>query len=165
MRLSRLLQLGYFMLPAYVANMTPPFVRYWKGWNPPIAPRLLGAHKTVLGFTSGVCAAILVAWIQSRIAWDGSLVEYDAWLGLRFGIGAMAGDSAKSLLKRRLGLPPGARWIPFDQLDFVVGALVLTWSRASLTWLDGAVILVVTAAGHILVNHLGYRLHIRDTKW
>jgi len=96
MDLFRLLQLGYFMLPAYAANMTPPFMRYWKGWNPPIAARQLGAHKTVLGFGSGILAAILVASIQSWIAWDGSLVKYDAWLGLRFGVGAMAGDSVKS---------------------------------------------------------------------
>ena len=159
------MQLVYFMLPAYAANMTPPFLRYWKGWNPPIAPRRLGAHKTVLGFASGVCAAIIVAWLQSLIAWNASLVEADAWLGLRFGIGAMAGDSAKSFLKRRLGIPPGERWIPFDQLDFVIGALVLTWSRASLTWTDLAAIVVLTATGHILVDHLGYWLGIRDTKW
>jgi CDP-2,3-bis-(O-geranylgeranyl)-sn-glycerol synthase len=153
------------MLPAYAANMAPPFVRYWKGWNPPIARRRLGSHKTVLGFAAGVCGAVLVTLIQSRIAWDGSLTAYDAWLGLRFGVGAMAGDSAKSFLKRRVGIPPGARWVPFDQLDFVVGALVLTASRASLSWLDVALILAVTAAGHVLVNHLGYWLGIRDTKW
>jgi CDP-2,3-bis-(O-geranylgeranyl)-sn-glycerol synthase len=153
------------MLPAYAANMAPPFVRYWKGWNPPIARRALGSHKTVLGVAAGVCAAVLVTLIQSRIAWDGSLVAYDAWLGLRFGVGAKAGDSAKSFLKRRVGIPPGARWVPFDQLDFVVGALVLTASRASLSWLDVTLILAVTAAGHVLVNHLGYWLGIRDTKW
>lgn len=161
----RVAQLVYFMLPAYAANMAPPFVRSWKGWNPPIARRHLGSHKTVLGFAAGVGTAVLVAWLQSRIAWDGSLADTGAWLGLRFGLGAMAGDSAKSFLKRRMGIAPGARWIPFDQLDFVVGALVLTWSRASLSWIDVAVILVVTAVGHVLVNHLGYWLGIRDTKW
>jgi CDP-2,3-bis-(O-geranylgeranyl)-sn-glycerol synthase len=162
---DRLAQLLYFMLPAYAANMTPPFMRYWKGWNPPIAPRYLGAHKTVLGFVSGVCAAILVASLQALIAWPGSLVPADPWLGIRLGLGAMAGDSAKSFVKRRLGIPPGARWIPFDQLDFVAGALLLTCSRASLTWVDVAAIAVLTFVGHILVDHLGYWLHIRDTRW
>jgi CDP-2,3-bis-(O-geranylgeranyl)-sn-glycerol synthase len=165
MPLARLVQLVYFMLPAYAANMTPPFIRYWKRWNPPIAPRQLGAHKTVLGFAFGVCTAIVVASFQSLIAWHGSLVQDDPWLGLRFGLGAMGGDSAKSFVKRRLGIPPGARWIPFDQLDFVIGALLLTWSRASLTWADVGAIAVLTVAGHILVDHLAYWLHIRDTKW
>jgi len=31
------------MAPAYLANMTPPFMKYWKGWNPPISRRWLGA--------------------------------------------------------------------------------------------------------------------------
>jgi CDP-2,3-bis-(O-geranylgeranyl)-sn-glycerol synthase len=165
--LRRVLQLVYLMLPAYAANMTPPFLRYWKGWNPPIARRLLGDHKTVLGFASGIGSAVLAAFVQSRIAWEGSLVHSDQWLalGLRFGIGAMTGDSAKSFVKRRVGIAPGEPWIPFDQLDFVIGALVLTWSRAPLSWLDGVLILLVSAGGHILVTHLGFWLRIRDTKW
>lgn len=163
----RVLQLVYFMVPAYAANMTPPFVKYWKGWNPPIARRHLGAHKTVLGFTFGVCAAVVATFIQSRIAWEDSIVTYEQWLalGLRLGIGAMAGDSAKSFVKRRLGIPPGQSWIPFDQLDFVIGALVLTWHRAPLSLLDYALILTVSAGGDIVVNHLGYWLGIRDTNW
>ncbi|WP_027484935.1 hypothetical protein [Rhodanobacter sp. OR87] len=47
---TRLLQLAYFMLLAYCTNMAPPFTRYWRGWNRPIHERLLGSHKTVLGF-------------------------------------------------------------------------------------------------------------------
>jgi CDP-2,3-bis-(O-geranylgeranyl)-sn-glycerol synthase len=163
--LNRLLQLTYFMLPAYAANMAPPFLKYWRGWNPPIAPRWLGTHKTVFGFAAGVGVAVLVAWLQSRIAWERAPVDADVWLGLRLGAGAMAGDSAKSFLKRRAGIAPGAPWIPFDQLDFAVGALAFTWSRASLSWADVAAILGLAAAGHVVVNHVGYWLGIRDTKW
>src|SRR5207245_2953937 len=67
--LCRALQLAYFMAPAYVANMAPPFVRYWKGWNRPISRRWLGEHKTVLGFVVGVLAAMLVTFAQWRLAW------------------------------------------------------------------------------------------------
>lgn len=28
----RLFELAYLMLPAYVANMAPRFVKYWHGW-------------------------------------------------------------------------------------------------------------------------------------
>lgn len=161
------LQLLYFMLPAYAANMAPPFLKYWKGWNPPIARRSLGGHKTVLGFASGVCAAVLVTFIQSRVPWEGRLVPYEEWLGLglRFGIGAMAGDSLKSLVKRRVGIAPGEPWIPFDQVDFVIGALILTSGFAALSWLDWMAMLVFSAGAHILVDRLAYRLGIRDTKW
>lgn len=130
------------MVPAYTANMTPPFVKYWKGWNPPISRRQLGDHKTVLGFALGVCAAVVATFIQARMAWEGSIVAYEQWLplGLRLGFGAMAGDS-------------------------VIGALVLTGHRAPLSWLDWALILAVSGAGAVVVTHLGYWLGIRPTKW
>jgi CDP-2,3-bis-(O-geranylgeranyl)-sn-glycerol synthase len=163
----RVLQLIYFMLPAYAANMAPPFTKYWKGSNPPIARRWLGAHKTVLGFASGVGAAVVVTFVQSRIGWSGSMARYESWLelGLGFGVGAMSGDSLKSFFKRRVGIAPGHPWIPFDQLDFVAGALLLTWSRAPLSLLDFGLVLAVSLVGDIVVNHLGYSLGIRDTPW
>lgn len=165
--LSHLLQLLYFMAPAYAANMAPPFVRYWKGWNRPISQRWLGEHKTVIGFGLGVLAAVITTFIQSRVGWPGTLIAYDHWatLGLRFGLGAMAGDGAKSIVKRRVGIPPGDPWIPWDQLDFVVGALALVWGQAALSPADLVTILLLTVAGHILVNHIAYWLGIRDVKW
>jgi hypothetical protein len=71
--------------------------------------------------------AVATASIQDWIAWDGAIVTSAGWLatGLRFGFGAVAGDAAKSFFKRRLAIAPGSPWIPFDQLDFAVGALVL----------------------------------------
>lgn len=165
--LSHVVQLLYFMAPAYAANMAPPFVRYWKGWNRPISQRWLGGHKTIIGFGLGVLAAVMVTFIQSRVTWPGALVAYDHWatLGLRFGVGAMAGDSAKSLVKRRLGIAPGRRWIPWDQLDFVLGALVFVRGRAALSSSDLATIFLLSVAGHVLVNHVGYWLGILDERW
>lgn len=163
----RVLQLVYFMAPAYLANMAPPFVRYWRGWNRPISQRWLGTHKTVLGAVAGVLAATLVTLVQGLLAWSGSIVDYDEWplLGVLFGTGAMAGDSAKSFVKRRLGVEPGRPLIPFDQLDFVLGALVLVHTRVVLAWADVLAILLLSFCGHILVNHLGYWLGVRDTRW
>ena len=162
----RIAQLLYFMAPAYVGDMAPPFVKYWRGWNRPICERWLGSHKTVAGFALGVMAAVLVTFVQFRIGWRGGLTTYDDWLllGLRFGIGAMAGDSAKSFFKRRIGIPPGHPWIPADQLDYVVGALALVWTRARLSALDVLLIAALSFAGHFLVTRVGYRLGVRDTK-
>jgi CDP-2,3-bis-(O-geranylgeranyl)-sn-glycerol synthase len=63
----RALQLVYFMAPAYVANMLPPFVAHWRGWNPPISERWLGSHKTVLGFALGVVGGVIAACISSPV--------------------------------------------------------------------------------------------------
>lgn len=163
----RLIQLAWFMAPAYLANMAPPFARFWRGWNRPVAERWLGAHKTIVGAALGVAAGVATAYAQSRIAWKGSIVSYAAWLmiGLRLGAGAVAGDAVKSLLKRRRGVPPGGRWIPADQLDFPIGALLLGGSLAPLTWVDVALILAFTFVADIAVNHAAYWLRIRDTAW
>ena len=165
--LFRVVQLLYFMAPAYAANMAPPFVRYWSGWNPPLSQRWLGSHKTAGGFAIGVLAAVAATFVQSRIAWGGALAAPEPWLtlGLRFGLGAMAGDTAKSFLKRRAGIAAGRPWIPWDEIDFVLGALALVWGAAALSWVDVATILVLSVIGHVLVNHLAYWLGIRNAKW
>jgi CDP-2,3-bis-(O-geranylgeranyl)-sn-glycerol synthase len=155
------------MAPAYAANMAPPLTRYWTGWNRPISERWLGSHKTLVGFGLGVAAALAGAFVQSRIAWSGSLVDYAhwPWLGLALGVGALGGDSLKSLLKRARGMPPGERWVPADQLDFALGALLLVWPWARLTWTDAVLVLAITFPLDVAVNRIAYRLGIRDTPW
>jgi len=167
MMASRLFELFYLMLPAYLANMAPPFVKYWNGWNRPINRAWLGEHKTVIGFTLGVLVAVLATYIQSRIAWPRTLFSTSDWLavGLAQGFGAMGGDVLKSFFKRRRGISPGRSWIPADQLDFPIGALLLLCPWIRLTWLDVIAILVLTFAGGVVVNHVAFRLGIRDTKW
>lgn len=165
--LYRVAQLVYVMAPAYAANMAPPFVKYWPWWNRPISTRWLGAHKTVIGFVSGVLISIGVVCVQHRLRWSGWLVHDPPWLtlGVLFGIGAMGGDALKSAVKRRIGIPPGGRWVPVDQLDFVGGALALVWPFVDITGIDVAVVLVVSFAGHVAVDHVAYWVGIRDSKW
>lgn len=160
-------QLLYFVLPAYIANMAPPFVKYWRGWNRPISRRWLGEHKTVVGFIFGILAALFTTCVQSRLGWSGNLVSYIDWgpLGAALGFGAMAGDSLKSLFKRARGIAPGQSWMPADQLDFIVGALILALPWVQPGWPEIIIVLVITFFGHIVVNHLAYWLGIRDTKW
>jgi CDP-2,3-bis-(O-geranylgeranyl)-sn-glycerol synthase len=161
------LQLLYLLLPAFVANMAPPFVKYWPWWNRPISVRWFGAHKTVIGFAFGVVAAVATTLMQAHIAWDGARIAYTDWplLGLAIGFGAMSGDALKSLLKRRMGIAPGEPWIPADQLDYVMGALILLWPWIRLRWEEVLLVFVISFAGHIAVNHLAYWLGIRATRW
>jgi CDP-2,3-bis-(O-geranylgeranyl)-sn-glycerol synthase len=125
--MPRSVQLAYLMLPAYLANMAPPFTRYWPGWNRPISRKWLGDHKTVVGFGAGLTVAMAATFVQSKLNWHGGLLPYAEWprLGLAFGVGAMGGDSLKSFVKRLKGIPPGRPWIPMDQLDFVVGSIFM----------------------------------------
>jgi CDP-2,3-bis-(O-geranylgeranyl)-sn-glycerol synthase len=163
----RIIELLYMMLPIYFANMAPPFVKYWHGWNWPINERWLGSHKTVFGFILGIAAGTLTALIQSKIHWQGNLMNYDNWflLGFACGCGAMIGDSIKSFFKRRLQIAPGQSWIPADQLDFVIGGLLVVSFWARLNWFDVITILTISFIGDIVINHLSYYFGIRSTRW
>lgn len=165
--MTRIVELLYMMLPIYVANMAPPFVKYWRWWNRPISKRWLGSHKTVVGFFLGIAAAILTVLLQSRIHWQGDLVNYEQWflLGLASGCGAMIGDSLKSYFKRRLQIAPGQSWIPADQLDFVLGGLFALSFWVHLGWLEVIMILTMSFIGDIMINHLSFYFGIRNTRW
>ena len=160
------MELVWLMLPAYCANMAPPFVKYWQGWNRSISRTYLGDHKTIVGFALGIVAGIVTAFLQSLFEFT-SLWKPGDWLavGLMIGAGAMCGDAIKSFFKRRIGIVPGERWIPADQLDFVVGALIPLSVLVSLDWTDVQAILGFTFVADIVVNHASFHLGIRDTRW
>ncbi|MGE5730431.1 MAG: CDP-archaeol synthase, partial [Gemmatimonas sp.] len=71
----------------------------------------------------------------------------------------------KSYCKRRIGIAPGGRWIPADQLDFVIGAVALIAPLARFTLLDVATILAISFVGDLAVNQIAFRLGIRETMW
>jgi len=163
----QLLELVYAMLPAYVANMASPFAKFWPGWNRPISRRWLGDHKTIVGFLLGVAAGVLTSYLQSHISWSPHSLEPSSRIAVGWaqGVGAMSGDVVKSFFKRRVGIAPGRPWLPADQLDFILGAMLLGWPWLQMRPLDVALILAFTFVAHIVVDHLAFRLGIRDAKW
>jgi CDP-2,3-bis-(O-geranylgeranyl)-sn-glycerol synthase len=150
-----------------MANMAPPFVKYWLRRNRPISERWLGAHKTIVGFAFGMVAAIVTAFAQSRIQWDGALISYSDWplLGLAMGFGALGGDALKRLTKRRRSIAPSRPWIPANQADYVIGVLVFKnfWTR--LNEQEALLLLAICFAAPIVVNHISYGMDIRGTRW
>jgi len=169
-------RLLYFMLPAYVANMAPVLGRWFlkslavpidggRSWD---GRRLLGDHKTWRGLLFGVVGGIGTAFLQSRWTPEGlAIIDYAQWLPLGFllGFGALFGDALKSFVKRRMDIDPGERWIPFDQLDFVVGSLAFTSVVYFPGWIGCIIIAVVTFVLSIVVNEAAYRLGIRGSRW
>lgn len=167
------------MLPAYLANMAPIFFRKLDFLNYPLdfnirlrGKPLLGKNKTFRGLLFGTLLAIITAYLQSVLvrlpAWARlSLLDYSNWLWIGFllGFGALFGDAAESFVKRRLGIKPGGRFLPWDQLDFVFGALLfvsivfLPPFRVVLT------LIVVTFFLHIATVRSAYYLRIRKEKW
>ena len=164
------LQLLYLMIPAYLANMAPPVLAKHSPWNAPMdfglsvgGIRIFGSHKTWAGFAIGVLVALLAGFILSKAYWP---FEFSAlaWSAL-VGVGALLGDAVKSFFKRRIGVTPGKPWIPFDQIDYTVGALALGSIVFFPGWLNAFLVVFISAFGHIATNHIGYWLGVRDVKW
>ncbi|MEM0240807.1 MAG: CDP-2,3-bis-(O-geranylgeranyl)-sn-glycerol synthase [Candidatus Nezhaarchaeales archaeon] len=149
-----------FILPAYIANMTPLIVakiipkrrpmdlgKYWFDGR-----RVLGDSKSIEGFISGVLSGLLVGLFLS-----------DALRGFLMGLGAMIGDVLGSFVKRRLGVAQGEPVLFLDQYFFVLVALLLCYSSGyTLTLEHLLVILVATPILHTSSNYVAYLLGIKQ---
>lgn len=172
----------WFMMPAYIANMAPIFVKnYFKFLAKPIdfgkkfkGKEILGAHKTFRGLIFGCIASILMSSLQFLLYKypffkEISIVSYTEvnylLLGFLLGFGALFGDMVKSFFKRRINIKPGARWIPFDQLDYVLGALLFSLVIFVPSFASAIIIIASSFLLHIIANHIGYYLKIREEKW
>lgn len=160
----------YLMIPAYLANMAPPVFAKRIPWNAPMdfglsvgSIRVFGDHKTWAGFVCGVVVAVLAGFVLSKVYWpfDFSAVQWSALVG----VGALVGDAVKSFFKRRVGIKSGKPWIPFDQIDYTVGALAVGSFVFFPGWLNAFLVVFISAFGHIATNHIGYWLGVRDVKW
>jgi CDP-2,3-bis-(O-geranylgeranyl)-sn-glycerol synthase len=171
----------YFFLPAYCANMAPVvFARF-----NPLMQRvdmgyelngrpLFGTSKTWGGLLYAILAGTLVFLLQQTYLHEYAFfqglelfdyTEMTLWLGVLLGAGAILGDLMASFCKRRIGKESGAPWIPFDQLDFVVGGLLV----ASLVYFPGwnhtAVLAVLTPLFSLGANTIGYLMGLQDVWW
>jgi CDP-2,3-bis-(O-geranylgeranyl)-sn-glycerol synthase len=170
------------MLPAYFANMAPVLTKgHFKELKVPLDLNtkldnytIFGRHKTFRGLVFGVILALIMAFFQYLLYGLEffklvSFADYSNWLliGLLFGIGAIFGDLAESFVKRRLNIKPGKSFVPWDQLDFVIGSLIFIYPLAGL-WLSPAkiaTIIILSFVLHIMVNHIAHHLKIRKEKW
>ncbi|MEI6627760.1 MAG: CDP-2,3-bis-(O-geranylgeranyl)-sn-glycerol synthase [bacterium] len=173
----------YFILPAYVANMAPVIFAKLNLLNYLSKPidggykigqqDFFGKNKTWRGLVAGLIMGILVAFVQSllvRVSFFAqiSLVDYQhifILFGAASGAGALLGDLIKSFIKRRINIDSGKSWPVFDQLDFVIGSLLFTWSFYVPTWQVALTIIILTLILHPLANLSGYWLKLKKVWW
>ena len=157
-----------YILPAYFANGAPVV---FGGGRPIDGGRLFrdgkpifGPRKTVRGFAAGVAAGTLTALALGLVGLIDGLEEA-LLLGFLMGLGAMLGDLAGSFVKRRLNRPPGAPTPILDQLDFVIGALLLVWPLRPPAPDELACILLLTPIIHLATNFAAYKLGLKKEPW
>ena len=134
--------------------------------------RILGNHKTWRGFVAGVIIAHVIyqlqIWLYSNPFFQNiSLFDYSTmwgYIGLMMGMGALTGDAVKSFFKRQMRIKPGKSWIPLDQMDFTIGAILFASPWFFVGWTNAIVIVVLSIFLHMIVNYVGYLLKINKTK-
>jgi CDP-2,3-bis-(O-geranylgeranyl)-sn-glycerol synthase len=185
-----LLKGAYILIPAYFANMAPPLAKKFRilesfakpidnGKVFPDNRHIFGQNKTYRGFIVGMIAGAIGGLVQvllynlrffrsisiNGIAYDN--VTFMICFGALMGIGAIFGDLVESFVKRRLNLGPGKSFIPWDQIDLVIGAYVLTIPIIYyfISWQLFLSSIIVTFFLHMITNHVAYYLNIRKEKW
>ncbi len=173
------LQLVWLFLPAGAANMLAglskkfPVLdypvdggRYWRG------KRIFGDHKTWRGFVFGLFGGILTAYIQASFyspyniyyLVDYSKINFWYW-GLLSGLGALLGDLVRSFFKRRVNILPGKIWFPFDQIDWIIGAIIFMSFYVRISWLNIIVAIALSTVIHPFINYICYLLRIQKNKF
>ena len=174
------LQSVYFMFPAYVANMLPQlFCRFklLEFLNIPVdfdvkmgKQTIFGDHKTWRGVLIGILGSIFIVYLQKRLEGVGfflgiSLLDYSSIniliVGFLFGAGALIGDIFKSFIKRRINIAPGKTMPVFDQLDFVIGALLFISLIYTPSLNNVIAIFILSPLLHVAVNIIAYFLKLK----
>ena len=148
-----------FILPAYVANAVPVIVKGKKpidlGKSFLDGKRIFGDGKTLEGFALGALAGFIC----------GILIRHSIQLSLALSFGALFGDLAGAFIKRRLGLKRGAPAPGLVQLDFIIGALVLSSLICPLDLTLALIIIVITPPIHVVTNRIAYMFKLKDIPW
>ncbi|WP_174590673.1 CDP-2,3-bis-(O-geranylgeranyl)-sn-glycerol synthase [Methanocella conradii] len=176
----------WLMLPAYIANPAAALLGGGRpidmGKNFTDNKRILGDGKTIRGFVLGSFCGTMVGILQILLApsiapylqgyvSEGMLTHASYVALLTMPVGALLGDMVKSFFKRRLGFERGAMMPVADQLDFVLGAWVLTyfldgaWFTANFSPAIILTVLLITPVLHMATNFIGFKIGRKDVPW
>jgi CDP-2,3-bis-(O-geranylgeranyl)-sn-glycerol synthase len=178
-----LFQLFWLLLPAGFANMAAVFAaRLLPQFEFPVdfgkklrGKRIFGAHKTFRGVVAGTLVGGTIYLVQMQILSayvnffpNSQLATFNAqfhmwWLGFVLGFGALLGDMVKSFFKRQIHIAPGKSWIPFDQVDWIIGSLLLVAPLTNVTVETALIAAVIGFFLSLIVKFIGYLLKIDTT--
>lgn len=174
MVLDLFVQSLWFILPAYAANVFPPFM---KGVRPLDFSknigryRILGDGKTFEGTLAGIAFGVFVGSMQiqfyshfQRLA-GVELIQHTLPLVFLLSFGAIFGDIIGAFIKRRLGLPRGYPAPLLDQLDFLLFALLLSSAFVRISTGMLVMLLVITPILHKAINIVGYYIKLKKHPW
>ena len=174
----------YFMLPAYLANVSALVFGGGKpvdfGRNFRDGRRIIGNGVTWKGTIIGTLIGTFIGIIQGSVSvYYGNIfslipgimiiqgpiptsILQGAIIGLFLGGGALIGDAVGSFIKRRIGIERGKAAPFLDQLDFVIGALVFASLIVFIPLNMIIIILIISIVLHLLTNMIAYLIGMKD---
>ncbi len=170
-----------FAVPIYIANASGTLsasIPIIKKWKQPIdfgveinGKRLLGDGKTFRGLILGTLTGTTIGYIlfsnvNSDISIVSSLNDQELLLlSFLLSFGALIGDITKSLAKRRLNIKRGKPWVPFDQIDFIIGGILFGSIAYFPGWMISITLILLTPLLHFLSNVIAYKLGLKNVWW
>jgi CDP-2,3-bis-(O-geranylgeranyl)-sn-glycerol synthase len=154
----------YIIAPTYCTNGAPVIfgggLSIDFGKSLPDGQRIFGDNKTVRGFLSGVIVGAIVGVFGYYLSASNLLL-----IAVLASLGALLGDLAGAFLKRRLKIKPGGPLPGVDQLDFVLGALLMVSLFYGISIGTAVILIFVTPPIHFLTNVGAYFLGLKSTYW
>jgi len=153
------------LLPIMIANMTPVLLKI-KYWNTPINEKIFGKNKTWRGFLGAIIAGTLSYFILVKFGLVNSIndLSFIILIGFLFSFGAIGGDLIESFLKRKMNIAAGESWTPWDQIDYVLGAIILTYFIYQYTFSQIIFMLVLGGVISAIFHRFGYMLKMNSAK-
>lgn len=177
--LDLLIKSFWLLLPAAFGNMAPVLFKWIPFLNVPVdlnktfrGKPIFGEHKTYRGFLFGILTAIFIVYLQQIFYTQTqslTVIDYSQinifLLGFLMGFGALLGDLIESFFKRQVDIDSGKPWFPFDQIDWVIGSLIV--SSLYISHSREIIIISIILLGflHPLVNLVGYYIGIKSNKF
>lgn len=183
---STLIAMIWLFAPAGFANIFASMSRHIPGTSWMAKPidfgitidgdPLLGKNKTFRGLFFGVLAAVLIGvglqLVYENVEFIQNIVKipeiieggYSSFNVIIFsflaGFGALVGDMVESFFKRRVGVESGKPWFPFDQIDFIIGSIALTFAYLQISFTSYAVYLLGFFLLHLSIKYIGFLIGV-----
>ncbi len=163
-----------YLVPLYISNSSPLifYSKIPKKFNFPLdfnleinKKRILGDGKTIFGTLIGISFGTIAGAIYFFISPINLIIPNYLALAFLLALGGVSGDIIESFFKRRIGLKRGESWIVFDQIDFILGGLILSLLLRIPEIEIIVFILILTLFAHPFSNWVAFKIKLKKVPW
>ncbi|MCR4335306.1 MAG: CDP-2,3-bis-(O-geranylgeranyl)-sn-glycerol synthase [archaeon] len=166
-----IIKLIIYLAPMYFANSSAMLF----GGKTPIdfgknfldGKRLFGDGKTFKGLFFGTLIGTIISAIILTFLPELTLLLTPNYLLLGFLLsgGALIGDIAGSFFKRRNEIKQGGEVLFLDQLDFVIGGMIIGSLVYVPTFYEIIYAIIITLIVHRASNFVAYKIKLKKVPW